>query len=207
MQKLKAIFERTCCRDFDSSRDVSKEQLQLIMEAGQAAPSVKNRQPYYFIAIINKECRKEIYLAAEKGRRKQFANLSEEELLKRSKGEIGSNDISIYEASAAILVVRDSDMSYSEAKNQSENLNIKEEESVANAAYSIMLQAQSMGISSGWVCSPLYIQEDLKKILQKYNVKWNDNWKPRVIIPIGYCSKGHAKAKREELAKKSIIID
>lgn len=204
---MKEIFERACCRDFDSSREVSKEQLQLMMEAGQAAPSVKNRQPYYFIAIMNRECRREIYLAAEKGRRKQFANLSEKELLEMSKGEVGSNDISIYEASCAILVVRDSDISYAEAKNQSENLNIKEEESVANAAYSIMLQAQSMGISSGWVCSPLYIQEDLKRILQKYNVKWNDNWKPRVIIPLGYCKKGHTKPKRQELTTKSVIVE
>jgi nitroreductase len=42
MQKLKEIFTRTCCRNFDSTKTISKEELNLIMQAGQAAPSAKN---------------------------------------------------------------------------------------------------------------------------------------------------------------------
>lgn len=205
--ELKEIFLRTCCREFDSSKEVSKEELELIMSAGQMAPSVKNRQPYYFVSIINKECRKEIYLAAEKGRRKQFAHLTEEELQKRSSGDTGSNDISIYGASAAILVFRVLNSKYKEAKDQSENLNIKEEQSVSNAAYSMMLQAQHMGLSTGWVCSPLYIEEEIKEILLKYGVECKDSWKPRVIIPVGYCNSSRKKPKRERLEEKSTIVE
>jgi len=111
---MKEIFERTCCRVFDNSKSISKEDLILIMQAGQAAPSAKNRQPYFFVAILNSSCREEISNAATEGRQKQFSHLSVEEFNKIEKGDTGSNDISIKNASATILVFRDSDKGYSE---------------------------------------------------------------------------------------------
>lgn len=207
MQKLKPLFERTCCRTYDDSKDITREQLELIMRAGQTAPSAKNRQPYYFVGIINKDCREEIFRAAQEGRRKQFAHLSKNELKKTAVGTTGSNDESISDASAAILVFRNSDQAYKEAKKQSKNLDIKEEHSVALAGLSMMLQAQHMGLSSGWVCSPLYLKEELKKILQRYGVDFRGNWDPRFIIPIGYCKTNQEKPPRVDLRKKSCIVE
>lgn len=207
MKKLTPLFERTCCRSFDDRKEVTKEEIKLILEAGQTAPSAKNRQPYYFVGIINKDCRKEIYEAAEEGRRKQFAHLSKEALEKTAKGGTGSNDKSIFDASAAILVFRDSDPAYKEAKAQSKNLNIKEEQGVASSAFAMILQAHSMGLNSGWICSPLYIKDKLEEILTQYGVAFNDNWEPRVIIPIGYCKVEPKKPQREKLEKKSSIIE
>ncbi len=205
--RLKEIFTRTSCREFNPIKKVTDKELSLIMSAGQAAPSAKNRQPYFFVGILNKECRKRIYLAAEKGRKKQFAHLTEEAFDLLSKGETGSNDLAIFEASAAILVFRASDTDYSEAKTQSENLNIKEEQGVSNAAYSMMLQAEHMGLSTGWICSPLYIENEIKEILADYGVGCEDHWRPRVIIPIGYCKNRKKKIAREVLSRKSVIID
>lgn len=204
--QLREIFSRTSCREFDSSKVVTQEELALIMSAGQAAPSAKNRQPYFFAAIINKDCRERIYLAAEQGRRKQFAHLSDEELATKSTGNTGSNDRAIYDASAAILVFRASDKSYVEAEDQSENLNIKEEQGVANAAYSMMLQAEHMGLASGWICSPLYIENDIRQILSDYGVHIEAHWKSRVIIPIGHCIKKTDKISRTDLSSKSVVI-
>lgn len=205
--RLKEIFTRTCCRNFDTTKTISKDQLKLIMKAGRAAPSAKNRQPYYFIAILNKNCRKEIADAAQEARKKQFAHLSEEDFDKTNIGDTGSNDKSIYEASAAILVFRDSDREYSEADTESEKLNIKEEQGVAVATYSMMLQAEHMGISSGWICSPLYIKDELKNILIKYNINFNNNWEPRAIITLGYCSIKPKKPQRIQLKEKSCIVE
>ena len=204
---MKEIFERTCCRVFDSAKTISKGDLTLILEAGQAAPSAKNRQPYFFVTILNKKCLEEISTAAITGREKQFSNLSPEEFKRGEKGDTGSNDISISKASAAILVFRDSDPEYRESEVESKNLNIKEEQGVANAAYSMMLQAQSMGISSGWVCSPLYIKEELKKILTKHGVKFDNNWEPRLIIPLGYASLTTNKPPRKPLEEKCIFVE
>ncbi len=204
--ELREIFERRSCRDFDPSKLVTKETLSLILSAGQAGPSAKNRQPYYFVAILNQACRDKIFHAAESGRKKQFAHLSEQEMTTRSTGATGSNDQAISEASAAILVFRASDVNYSEAKDQSENLNIKEEQGVAIAAYSMMLQAEHLGLSTGWICSPLYIEKEIKQILSDYGVKCEDHWKPRVIIPIGYARDKTTKISREPLSSKSTFV-
>jgi len=204
---MNEIFERTCCRVFDNSKTISKEDLTLIIKAGQAAPSAKNRQPYFFVAILNKKCREEISAVAVKGRQRQFSNLSPEEFKRIEKGDTGSNDTSIANASAAILVFRNSDPEYSESKVESKNLNIKEEQGVATAAYSMMLQAQSMGISSGWICSPLYIKEELKRILTKYRVKFDNNWEPRLIIPLGYPSFTTKKPPRKSLEERCVFVE
>ena len=206
LKPLEEIFTRSCCRNFDPKRKISKEQIELILRAGQAAPSAKNRQPYFFIAIVNKKCRGAIFKAAEQGRKKQFSHLLEKDFKEVSNGLLGSNDKSILDASAAILVLRKLDSNYSEAKSQSENLNIKEEQGVATAAYSMLLQATKLRISSGWVCSPLYIKDELKQILPKYGVKWQNNWLPRLIIPLGYCLSTLEKPKRLPLKEKSIFI-
>jgi nitroreductase len=196
---INPIFNRACCRVFDTSKSVTNEQLDLIMRAGQMAPSVKNRQPYYFVAIQNKECRKEIVEAANEGRAKQFAHLSQEEIDDIRTKALGSNDKSIYEASAAILVFRDSDPNYTEAQEEVENLNIKEEQGVACTAYGMLLQAYDMGINTGWICSMLYIKEELRKILPKYGVKYRDTWEPRLIIPVGYSLNPLKKVERKDL--------
>ncbi len=78
-------------------------------------------------------------------------------------------------------------------------LTIKEEQGVANAAYSIMLASEALGLGSAWICSPLYIRDELKEILAKYGIDWQDNWQPRVIIPIGYPAKELIKPKRKPI--------
>ncbi len=204
---MKDILNRTCCRIFDSSRTISKKDLTRIIKAGQAAPSAKNRQPYFFLVILNPECRKEIAKAAIQGRKKQFSHLSEEDFKSVEKGDTGSNDASIANASVAILVFRNSEAGYTEAETESESLNIKEEQGVATAAYSMMLQAHAMGIASGWVCSPLYIKNELKKILPKHGVNFNDNWEPRLIIPLGYPMRKTQKPPRKPLEDICLFVE
>lgn len=204
---INSIFQRSCCRIFDSSKKITKEQLETIMKAGQTAPSAKNRQPYYFVAIQNQDCRKEIVKAADEGRRRQFAHLNKEMVEDISTKALGSNDKSIYEASAAILVFRDSDPNYTEAQKELERLNIKEEQGVACTAICMMLQAYDMGIHTGWICSALYIKDSLKEILPKYGLEYRENWEPRFIIPVGYSKIPLKKVQRKELEAISCFID
>ena len=110
-----------------------------------------------------------------------------------------SNDAVIVQAPIAILVFRNSDSEYKEALPA--KLNIKEEQGVANTCYSMMLAAQGFGLGSVWICSPLYLKNELKEILEKYGVKWQKNWQPRAILPIGYPVKDCNKPKRLILSK------
>lgn len=206
-QGLKIIFERTCCRNFDSKKRVKKSDIRLILKAGQAAPSAKNRQPYFFIVIKNKKRLKEIAKAAVIGRQKQFKGWNAEKAQEMIKGNnyLNSNDGIISKATLAILILKNSDPDYKEAS--AKELDIKEEQGVACAAYSIMLAAWSLGLGSAWLCSPLYIKEELKIILEKYGVTWRENWEPRVIIPIGYPKIKLIKPKRKQLNEISHFIN
>ena len=53
-QVLDAIFNRRSIRRY-TDQPVSSDQLDLILKAGQAAPSAMNQQPWYFVAIQRKD--------------------------------------------------------------------------------------------------------------------------------------------------------
>jgi nitroreductase len=179
------ILTRTCCRKF-RDKPVPYELIQTLIMAAQSAPSAKNRQPWYFIVITNRKCKEEIAKAASIGRQKQFANWDKNKAKAMIKGNsyLNSNDGIIAQAPLAILVIRNSNPDYKEAlKNE---LDIKEEEGVACACYSIMLAAWSLGLGTAWLCSALYIKTKLKRILKDYGVNWQKTWEPRVILALGY---------------------
>ncbi len=203
---IKTIVERTCCRTFDVTKQVFDREVQKILRAAQAAPSAKNRQPWYFIVIRNQLLKEEIVRATNKAREKQFENWNEDEKRKMIEGRsyVNSNDRIILDAPVTILVIRDSDQQYQEA--MSDRLNIKEEESVANAACSIMLAAWSLGIGSAWICSAMYVKEELRILLSRYGVDWNQNWEPRVFMPLGYPQGELVKPKRNKLSEISKFI-
>lgn len=196
---IETLLTRTCYRRFDPEKEVSDRDIQLILEAGRAAPSAKNRQPWFLVVIRNKICRQEIARVAFIGRQRQFANRDEKRAKEMIKGNAfnNSSDAVIAQAPVAILVFRSSDPEYKEALPA--ELDIKEEQGVANACFSMMLAAESLGLRSVWICSPLYIKEELKKILPKYGVDWQGAWQPRAILPIGYPATILAKPPRKPL--------
>ena len=54
MQKLDLIFQRKSVRTFQK-KAVPKELIEQMVKAGMAAPSAMNKQPWYFVAITNRE--------------------------------------------------------------------------------------------------------------------------------------------------------
>lgn len=209
-QVVSTILARASCRNF-TDQAITIQQIRTILRAGQAAPSAKNRQPWFFIVIRNQEIQDKIAELAIIGRKKQFSNLSDEKarrMISKS-GKFTSNDGVISQADAAILVLRHSDPRYSEGLPQ--NLDIKEEEGVACCTYSMMLAAESLGLGSVWISSVLNIQTELKKLLEKYlsdqNKTWQKNWQPRAILCLGYPRMQPQKPKRKELSEVTLFFE
>lgn len=203
---ISTILARTCCRVFQN-QPVESEKIQLILQASQAAPSAKNRQPWFFIVIKNKKLQKQIAQVATRGRRKQFANWNEEKAQEMIAGKtkVNSNDAVIAQAGAIILVFRNSNPSYVEGLV--ENLNIKEEQGVACACYSMMLAAEAIKLGAAWICSVINIPNELKQLLvpelKKQKRQWQDDWRPRAAIAIGYPT---GKTKKPIRKKTSELI-
>ncbi len=205
-QTIKTILSRTCCRAF-SAKPVPDKFIRILLAAAQAAPSAKNRQPWYFIVIKNRQLKNELAQMAAIGRLRQFTGWDKKSALQMIKGSgyTNSNDRIIAQAPVVILVLRNSDPSYQEALNP--ELNIKEEQGVACTAYSIMLAAESLGLKSCWLCSALYLNRStsevknlyLDKIFANYGIVWQPNWQPRAFIPIGYPAVITTKPPRKKI--------
>ena len=63
MEIMKEIKNRISVRNF-KSQAINKDVISRILEAGRAAPSAKNRQPWRFIVIDNEELKNKIEKAA-----------------------------------------------------------------------------------------------------------------------------------------------
>ena len=59
------IYSRRSIRKFKDT-PISKEQIEAIIQAGSAAPSAKNRQPWKCIVLGN-QCKEEFLIHMEKG--------------------------------------------------------------------------------------------------------------------------------------------
>ncbi len=51
MDVLEAIHTRRSIREFEPGRELSDEQLQIVLAAAMAAPSAGNAQPWHFVAV------------------------------------------------------------------------------------------------------------------------------------------------------------
>lgn len=51
MEFMEVVRERYSCKDYDSSRQVEKEKLDQILEAGRLAPTAKNLQEQHIYVI------------------------------------------------------------------------------------------------------------------------------------------------------------
>jgi nitroreductase len=60
MSFLELAKKRYSCRHY-SDREVEKEKLQMVLEAGRIAPSAANRQPWIFIVIRDPEIKKMLH--------------------------------------------------------------------------------------------------------------------------------------------------
>ena len=64
---LEAIAERRSIRGYKPEQ-IAKEQLEIILKAGEQAPSARNLQPWHFTVVQNKDLLKEISDATNKKR-------------------------------------------------------------------------------------------------------------------------------------------
>jgi nitroreductase len=162
---IKAIRERRSVRNFEK-KTVDKKLLEKIIQAGKYAPSAKNKQPWRFIVITNKEFIRELSREV-KGELKKLLKwrfikkisikeLKDREMLKfLFVISISKKDIIFFDAPALVLVLTKDNLFY--------------DESCACCAENMMLAAHSLGLGSCWIgfASILGLK---KKIMKKIGV-------------------------------------
>ncbi|HCW52561.1 MAG TPA: nitroreductase [Clostridium sp.] len=161
---IEAIYNRRSIRKY-KSQDVNIETINMIIEAGIAAPSGKNRQPWRFI-VFKGDKKEELLDKMECGIERE---LNGDAKLLESKGGISDakNTLRIMrEASVIIMILNKNGKSLFEEINPDERVvEIVDIFSIGAAVENMMLQAENLGIGTLCIANTCYAYDELTSYL------------------------------------------
>ena len=146
-------------------KEVSKEVLFRILEAGRWAPSAHNAQPWRFIVIQDNTTKQRLAktMASRWGKDMRKNGISKEQresLIKASVERFENAPIIII----ACLTMENME-EYPDARRKKIE-HIMAVQSVAAAIENMLLAAHSEGLGACWFCAPLFCQDAVRKILK-----------------------------------------
>ena len=169
---LQAIKDRRSIRKFKPDA-ISEMDLHTILEAGIAAPSSKNRQPWHF-TVVRGDAKEELAKVMERGLNLEIK--AHEPFLPDSMKFINGAFTSVNvmrEAPVVVLVSNDLGRCTDFASNLSVDERVAElcnVQSVAAAVENMLLAAQEMGIGSLWICDIFFAYPELSEWMEKKNL-------------------------------------
>ena len=169
---LQAIKDRRSIRKFKPDA-ISEMDLHTILEAGIAAPSSKNRQPWHF-TVVRGDAKEELAQVMERGLNLEIK--AHEPFLPDSMKFINGAFTSVNvmrEAPVVVLVSNDRGRCTDFAENLSADERVAElcnVQSVAAAVENMLLAAQEMGIGSLWICDVFFAYPELSEWMEKKNL-------------------------------------
>ena len=169
---LQAIKDRRSIRKFKPDA-ISEMDLHTILEAGIAAPSSKNRQPWHF-TVVRGDAKEELAQVMERGLNLEIK--AHEPFLPDSMKFINGAFTSVNvmrEAPVVVLVSNDLGRCTDFASNLSVDERVAElcnVQSVAAAVENILLAAQELGIGSLWICDIFFAYPELSEWMEKKNL-------------------------------------
>jgi nitroreductase len=177
---LKAISKRRSVRVF-TSKEICREDIDAIIEAGLYAPSANNTQNWHFSVVQNKsiieKANKWILEEIDKS-----GNPSLQELVKRGKG-------SIFRNAPTVIIVS------TETKDRFGIIN------AAAATENMLIAAESLGIASCWIGMVAILSSS--KNLETYakELQIPEGYTPQIGITLGYREGGisPAPARRQHV--------
>ena len=165
---LQAIKDRRSIRKFKPDA-ISEMDLHTILEAGIAAPSSKNRQPWHF-TVVRGDAKEELAQVMERGLNLEIK--AHEPFLPDSMKFINGAFTSVNvmrEAPVVVLVSNDLGRCTDFASNLSVDERVAElcnVQSVAAAVENMLLAAQELGIGSLWICDIFFAYPELSEWME-----------------------------------------
>ena len=176
------IKNRRSIRHYKSD-PLTKEQIQIILKAGNEAPSAKNGQQWRFHVYTGKSKEKFTKFCLE-----EFNKLGDEANAHQwAKYSFKTQD----EAPVVIVVFCSKDMTHPSRPDV---------QSVSAAIQNMLLKAEEMGIGSLWICDILYIEEAVMKYI-------DTDLQLLATVAFGYASKTPQGPKKKPVEEFTTWYD
>jgi F420 biosynthesis protein FbiB-like protein len=173
------IKDRRSVKEY-SSKEISKEILLRILEAGRWAPSAHNAQPWRFIVIKNSDLKHKL---AEDMARRWNKDLGKNGISKKRRESLIEASVELFGNAPIVLVacltMEDMDEYSDDQRKKIEY--VMAVQSVASAIENVLLAAHSEGLGSCWFCAPLFCPDVVRKTL-----KIPIHIDPQALITLGY---------------------
>lgn len=175
--------------------------LDQLLYLGTCAPSAHNRQPWRFVVLRSHETKARLATAmGDKLRRDRSADNDNPDDIE---ADVARSYARITSAPAIVmlcLTMEDMDRYREQTRNDHEhNMAIQ---SVAMAGQNIMLAAHAAGLSSCWMCAPMFCPDIVRDALGLA-----DHWIPQGMLTLGYAANQGKPFTRKPPQQTTLYLD
>ena len=189
---LKTIRNRHSVRRF-TERDVSDEQIHLLLQAANEAPSAHNQQSWKFIVIKNTKKQELAHLiTARSGEFPKPASA----LLRMAARSILSAPVIIAVANTGDLIEHGTKLFKIEKKMAKDFFRTMEIQSSAAAVENMLLAATALGLATVWLGILFLIKDDILQFLGEPKGEF------MAVIPVGYSDRLGTGPQKEPFEMK-----
>lgn len=189
---LKTIHKRHSVRRF-TEQDVSDEQIHLLLQAANEAPSAHNQQSWKFIVIRNTKKQELAQLVTE--RSVEFPKPASA-LLRMAARSILSAPVIIAVANTGDLIEHGTQLFKIEQKMAKDFFRTMEIQSSAAAVENMLLAATSLGLATVWLGILFLIKDDILQFLGEPKGEF------MAVIPVGYAERVGTGPQKEPFEMK-----
>jgi nitroreductase len=192
---MKVIQDRRSIREW-TDEPISEQDLSMILEAGQLAPSGENAQPWRFIVVKDAEMRKKVGALAGGGSarrftaefvtnqmQERFTNLQDEAKKKAAFEKLTSGQVSAFLANAPLNIVVC-------GKKDVWDMPLDTSAAIEN----MLLMITALGLGACWVIAPCIDIRDEERVKALLNIP--EGFKAVSVISVGRLTRPHRPRPR-----------
>jgi nitroreductase len=187
-ETLKTIKDRRSTRTF-AKEDLSDEQINVLLEAANEAPSAHNQQAWRFIVLRGKKKQDFSDLVSEGANR--FPKPASA-LLRMGARSIASAPVVVAVTNTGDLIEHGTELFKVEKDMAHDFFRTMEIQSSAAAVQNLLLAATSLGLSTVWLGILFLMKNDVLKFLGEPGGEF------MAVVPVGYASKGAGSGPKKQ---------
>jgi len=196
-ETLQTIKNRHSVRTF-TDREVSDEQITVLLQSANEAPSAHNQQSWKFIVIRNQKKNELANLVTSKS---ALFEKPASALLRMAARSILSAPVVIAVANTGDLIEHGTDLFKIEKDMARDFFRTMEIQSSAAAVENLLLAATSLGLSTVWLGILFLIKDDVLQFLGEPKGEF------MAVVPVGYAGKVSTGPQKQSFDMKIKYLD